>query len=72
MDWGHTQRSIDKLAQDGFICKQKNEQDERAYFLTLTPKGENAFSVSHQVFFGWDAITLQRLSATEKNNFSQY
>lgn len=68
MDWGHTQRSVDKLVQDGFVHKQKNEQDKRAYHLTLTSKGENAFSVSHQVFFDWDAGILQELSTKEKNH----
>lgn len=71
MDWGHSQRSIDKLTQNGFVCKEKNMQDKRAYHLSLTPKGQNAFSVSHQVFFDWDAITLQELSATEKEQLFQ-
>lgn len=66
MDWGHTQRSVDKLVQDGFVCKQKSEQDKRAYHLSLTPKGETAFSVTHQVFSDWDTDVLQGLSAMEK------
>lgn len=68
MDWGHTQRSVDKLVQDGFVNKQKNELDKRAYYLSLTSKGEHAFSVSHQVFFDWDTGALQGLSEEEKNH----
>lgn len=66
MDWGYTQRSLDKLVQDDFVCKQKNELDKRAYYLSLTSKGENAFSVSHQVLFDWDTGVLQGVSEEEK------
>lgn len=65
-DWGYTQRSVDKLVQDDFVHKQKNEQDRRSYNLSLTTKGENAFTVSHQVLFDWDSDVLQELSAEEK------
>lgn len=65
MDWGHTQRSVDKLVADGFVHKQKNEQDKRAYHLSLTAKGEDAFATSHQVFYDWDAGVLQALSPKE-------
>lgn len=66
MDWGYTQRSVDKLVQDGFVLKQRNQQDKRAYHLSLTPKGEHAFALSHEVFINWDSHTLQALSSTEK------
>lgn len=71
MDWGYAQRSIEKLTQDGFILKEKNMKDKRAYHLSLTPKGENVFSVSHQVFFDWDAIILQGLAEEEKEQLFQ-
>lgn len=65
MDWGHAQRSVDKLVQDGFVRKEKNQRDKRAYHLSLTPQGEHAFDVSHQLFFDWDASALQGLSREE-------
>lgn len=66
MDWGYTQRSIEKLQKDGFVIKQKSECDKRVYCLSLTPAGENAFSVSYQVIYDWDANVLGGLSAMEK------
>lgn len=67
MDWGHVQRSIDKLAADGFIDKKRNEEDRRAYSLSLTAKGDQAFLISHQVFSDWDAKVLGKLSDIEKD-----
>lgn len=66
LDWGHAQRSLDKLAQDGFVRREKNPQDRRAYRLWLTQRGETAFAVSHQVFYDWDAAVLQALSPEEQ------
>lgn len=66
MDWGHTQRSIEKLEKDGFVNKQKDEHDKRAYCLSLTARGEKAFAVSHQVFSDWDAEVLGGLPAQER------
>lgn len=66
MDWGHSQRSITKLVQDGFLRKEKSENDHRSYHLTLTEKGQLAFDTSHQVFFDWDAETLSCLSEDER------
>lgn len=65
-DWGHAQRCIEKLAQDGFIDKKKNEKDKRKYSLSLTPKGKNAFEFSHKVFAQWDEKILSELSDDQK------
>lgn len=66
IDFGHGQRSIDKLVNDGFVIRKKNENDKRAYGLTLTQKGDEAFKVCHQVFFEWDEKVLQDFSIIEK------
>ena len=34
LDWGHSQRSVAKLAEDGFLIKEK--KSGRSYRLTLT------------------------------------
>ena len=62
-DWGHSQRSLNKLAEDGFLTKEKNG---RSYHLKLTQRGENAFVVCHQVFIDWDAQSLGGLTAQER------
>lgn len=63
LDWGYSQRSLNKLAEDGFITKQRAG---RSYALQLTEKGQQAFAISHQVFFTWDDARLANLSNAEK------
>ena len=63
LDWGYSQRSLNKLAADGFLSKDKHG---RSYPLTLTDRGQQAFVVSHQVFFTWDDTRLANLNDTEK------
>ena len=62
VDWGHSQRSITKLEESGFLTREKSD---RSYHLNLTPKGLEAFQLSHQVFFDWDEANLQCLTDTE-------
>lgn len=64
LDWGHSQRSITKLVEDGFLTKEKN--CGRSYRLKLTEKGSQAFNVCHQVFFDWDKEKLGGLTSEEK------
>lgn len=64
LDWGYSQRSLTKLAGDGFLTKEKSG---RSYALDLTEKGKQAFAISHQVFFTWDAQHLSNLTPAEKD-----
>lgn len=63
LDWGHSQRSLDKLAGDGFLTKEKVG---RSYRLKLTQQGEAAFVACHRVFTDWDAQNLDGLTAQER------
>lgn len=63
LDWGYSQRSVTKLVEEGFLTREKRG---RAYHLGLSPAGERAFAVSHQVFFDWDEQVLQGLSPRER------
>lgn len=63
LDWGYSQRSIAKLVEDGFMTKEKAG---RTYRLELSEKGQQAFSVSHQVFFDWDEQVLAPLTEEER------
>lgn len=63
LDWGHSQRSLIRLAEDGFLTREKVG---RSYRLNLTEKGETAFAVCHQVFYDWDARNLNGLTAEEQ------
>ena len=64
LDWGYSQRSLNKLAADGFLSKEKHG---RSYALTLTDRGQQAFVISHQIFFTWDDTRLANLNDTEKD-----
>ena len=64
VDWGHSQRSGARLVEDGFMTK---ERAGRTHRLNLTAKGEQAFELSHQVFFDWDAQRLSVLTQAERD-----
>lgn len=66
IDWGYTQRSITKLVDSGFMTKEKTPSHGRTYHLNLTKKGQQAFRLSHQVFFSWDDLKLGVLNSEEK------
>ena len=63
LDWGYSQRCITKLVEEGFLTREKGG---RAYHLDLSPKGQEAFAVSHQVFFDWDEQALAGLDPLER------
>ena len=67
VDWGHSQRSVARLVEDGFMTK---ERAGRTHRLNLTAKGEQAFELSHQVFFDWDAQRLSVLTQAERDELS--
>ena len=63
LDWGHSQRTVTRLVEDGFLTRKKSG---RAYRLDLSEKGQQAFAVSHQVFFDWDQEVLAPLTRDER------
>ena len=63
LDWGYSQRCITRLVEDGFLTREKSG---RSYHLDLSPEGQEAFQVSHQVFFDWDQQALATLNEEEQ------
>lgn len=63
LDWGYSQRCITRLVEDGFLTREKSG---RSYHLDLSSKGQEAFQVSHQVFFDWDQQALAALNEEEQ------
>lgn len=63
LDWGHSQRTVLKLVESGFLLREK---EGRAYRLHLSEKGQQAFAASHQVFFDWDEQALANLTPDER------
>lgn len=63
LDWGYSQRTVTRLVEDGFLTRAKSG---RAYHLNLSQKGQQAFEISHQVFYDWDRQVLSSLDAEEQ------
>ena len=47
------------------------EKQGRSYVLNLTPKGQRAFELSHQVFVDWDAQRLSGLTQAERETLME-
>lgn len=67
LDWGHSQRTVLKLVEGGFLLREK---DGRAYRLTLSEQGQRAFEANHQVFFDWDEQALANLTPEERRQLT--
>lgn len=67
LDWGHSQRTVLKLVEGGFLLREK---DGRAYRLTLSEQGQRAFKASHQVFFDWEEQALANLTPEERRQLT--
>ncbi len=65
-DTGHTTRSVEKLVTAGFVTRKTKETDKRAFQLSLTEKGLNAFTEIKNLFTQWDEIALADISKEEK------
>ena len=65
-DSGHTARSVEKLARSGFLVREQNPRDKRAFQLTLTPRGEEAFREIRDLFRQWDEAVMKDLSRGER------
>ena len=63
LDWGHSQRCINRLTDDGFITKEKSG---RHYLLNLTERGQEALKPPTGLFFDWDDRFMTNLTAKEK------
>ena len=64
MDWGHTQRSLDRLEQAGFLSRRK---EGRSYRLTLTDSGAQAVALCRQSFHDWDDRILGDLPLEQRS-----
>lgn len=64
-DSGHTTRSIEKLVKQGFMTRQKSEQDKRAVVLCLTQQGTEAFAKISGLFSQWEQQRTQHMTEEE-------
>ena len=63
LDWGHSQRCINRLTDDGFI----NQGKVRASLSAQPDRTrQEAFEAAHRIFFDWDDRFMTNLTAKEK------
>lgn len=67
LDWGHSQRTVLKLVESGFLLREK---DGRAYRLRLSEEGTRAFENIRQLFFTWDEEALANLTPEERTQLT--
>ncbi len=65
IDKGTTARAIKKLEEEGFIKREKDENDKRAYKLYVTQKAENIKEEIFEILREWEEILLCDLSEEE-------
>lgn len=71
LDAGHLNRTLSKLIENGLLKQKKSSKDKRANIISLTPKGREAFEMSHNLFWEWDSVILNPLSDNEKQNLME-
>ena len=66
LDWGHSQRCITRLVEDGFITKEKSG---RHYLLNLTQRGQQAFPPPIRSFLAGTMPLWQACSRRKNHNY---
>lgn len=63
---GNVTGITDQLEQEKLVMRVPDPKDGRAYSVTLTPAGREAFTAMAQVHEGWVAELLQEMTVDEK------
>ncbi|MFR8171529.1 MAG: bilirubin utilization transcriptional regulator BilQ [Marvinbryantia sp.] len=66
MDWGLTQRTLDRLVASHLISREKNPLDRRRFSLNLTKEGSQVFQKSHDIIVSWNEEKLALLTPQEQ------
>ena len=66
----HTTRAITKLVNDGFILKETNPDDKRAYILSLTQKGVDVARRVVKVKDEWDQLVNSEITDQARDMIS--
>lgn len=67
IDKATTARAIKKLEEEGFLYRQKDEVDKRAYKVYLTYKGKNLRDDIYKVMNLWESIISSKLTEKESD-----
>lgn len=65
IDKGTTARAIKKLEEEGFLTREKDEIDKRAYKLHLTDKGKSVKGSIYKVLSKWEVYMTTNLTEEE-------
>lgn len=68
IDKATTCRAIKKLQDEGFVVREKDEQDKRAYKVFLTDKSKNIKQNIYSVLGEWDNILSINITEEEREN----
>lgn len=67
IDKGTTARAIKKLEEDGFLFRERDKNDKRAYKIYLTNKGNYVKQPILDALKSWEDIITSRLSNEERS-----
>ncbi|MFB5066118.1 MAG: MarR family winged helix-turn-helix transcriptional regulator [Candidatus Wallacebacter cryptica] len=70
IDGANTTRAVRKLEQEGYVRREQNPQDRRAYQIFLTEKALALKPEIFQLIRNWEDTLLQNLSEEERAVFS--
>jgi DNA-binding MarR family transcriptional regulator len=59
-------RAINKLVEEGYVIKQKNPDDKRGYFVSLTDKGKKVAERVKKVLDGWEDLVNQVITDDDR------
>jgi DNA-binding MarR family transcriptional regulator len=62
----HSTRAIQQLADNGFILKEIDPEDQRGYILSITPEGSDMAMKVIQVLNEWETLITSVISEEEK------
>lgn len=71
LDKGTVAKTIKPLIREGYIRREKNPDDQRAYRIFLTEKGRNIMPMLKQAVQRWADILTAGFSAEEKRSVNE-
>lgn len=68
IDKGTTARAIKKLEEEGFLIRERDTVDKRAYKVYLTEKGKNIKENVYEIMMKWEEKITSNLNKEESEN----
>ena len=71
-DSGSITSSINTLEKDGFVKRNRNEQDKRSFLITITPKGRETVKIIKAYHEKIENISLMDFTDEEKEQLTEF